>query len=404
MTERADVVVAGGGPAGLQFARSLADRSEHSVVVLEANDELSDNDKSTGGTFDQVVKGFDVPTSVVQDDCADVVFEAPGASERLPIPGYVLDFPSFLEFLGEDASHEGADVRTGCRVAEPVVEGGAVAGVVYREDGTEKRIDADLVVEATGPAAVLAEPLGLFAPGDAQRGIGKEYEVEGRYDLDSMLFRFDHEAAPGGYAWTFPAGDGVFKAGVCWVDDFYERHGPDDDTTIDDFVDRWIASDDRWTAETRRVAHAGRAVVNNSLNRRAVDGLVAVGDAVSSINPLFGEGIRPGMESARMAVDVAIDALAAGDTSRGRLAPYERRWNDQKGLHWRIQRIVGELLYDFDADQQARFVRKAGRLDREGAARLQRYELSLRDYLSLYPFDPSDVRKVPRLLRHVRSA
>jgi digeranylgeranylglycerophospholipid reductase len=144
--------------------------------------------------------------------------------------------------------------------------------------------------------------------------------------------------------------------------------------------------------------------VNNSLNRRAVDGLVAVGDAVSSINPLFGEGIRPGMESARMAVDVAIDALAAGDTSRGGLAPYERRWNDQKGFHWRIQRIVGELLYDFDADQQARFVRKAGRLDREGAARLQRYELSLRDYLSLYPFDPSDVRKVPRLLRHVRSA
>ncbi|MEF8852505.1 MAG: NAD(P)/FAD-dependent oxidoreductase [Haloarculaceae archaeon] len=404
MTERADVVVAGGGPAGLQFARSLAGRSEHSVVVLEANDELSDNDKSTGGTFDQVVEGFDVPISVVQDDCADVVFEAPGVSERLPIPGYVLDFPAFLEFLGEDASARGAEVRTGCRVAEPVVEDGRVTGVVYREDGTERRLAADLVVEATGPAAVLAEPLGMFTPGEAQRGIGKEYEVEGRYDLDSMLFRFDHEAAPGGYAWTFPAGDGVFKAGVCWVDDFYERHGPDDDTTIDDFVDRWIAADDRWEAETRRVAHAGQAVLNNSLNRRALDGLVAVGDAVSSINPLFGEGIRPGMESARMAADVAIDALAAGDTSRRRLAPYERRWNDEKGFHWRVQRVVGELLYDFTPEQQARFVRKAGRLDEAGAARLQRYELSLRDYLSLYPFEPSDVRKVPRLLRHVTSA
>ena len=404
MTERADVVVAGGGPAGLQFARSLAKRSDHSVVVLEANDELSDNDKSTGGTFDQVIEGFDVPMSVVQDDCADVVFEAPGASERLPIPGYVLDFPAFLEFLGEDAAEHGAHIRTGCRVADPVFEDGAVAGLTYREDGTERRIDADLVVEATGPAAVLAEPLGMFTPGEAQRGIGKEYEIEGRYDLDSMLFRFDHDAAPGGYAWTFPAGDGVYKAGVCWVDDFYERHGPDERKTIDEYIDEWIAGDDRWADGTRRVAHAGQAVLNNSLNRRAVDGLVAVGDAVSSINPLFGEGIRPGMESARMAVDVAVDALAAGDTSRERLAPYERRWNDEKGFHWRVQRIVGELLYDFTADQQASFVRKAGRMDEAGAARLQRYELSARDYLSLYPFDPADVKKVPRLLRHVTTA
>jgi hypothetical protein len=62
------------------------------------------------------------------------------------------------------------------------------------------------------------------------------------------------------------------------------------------------------------------------------------------------------------------------------------------------------LLYDFDADQQARFVRKAGGMDRAGACRLQQYELSARDYLSLYPFDPSDIGKLPRLLRHVRSA
>ena len=403
MTERADVVVAGGGPAGLQFARSMTGRSNRSVVVLEANDALSDNDKSTGGTFDRVIEGFDIPDSVVMDDCADVVFEAPGASEHLPIPGYVLDFPAFLEFLGEDAEANGADVRTGCRVTDPLVEDGRVVGVEYREDGDEKRVRADLVVEATGPRAVLAGPLGMFDRTSAQRGIGKEYEMEGRYDLDSMLFRFDHEAAPGGYAWTFPAGDGVFKAGVCWIDDFYERHGPDD-AVIDDFVERWVAADDRWEADERRAVHAGEAVSNNSLNRRAVDGLVAVGDAVSSINPLFGEGIRPGMESAEMAVDVALDAFAAGDTSRERLAPYERRWNDEKGLHWRVQRIVGELLYDFDADRQTRFVRKAGRMDRAGARRLQQYELSARDYLSLYPFDPSDVGKLPRLLRHVRSA
>lgn len=397
MSSEADVVVAGGGPSGLQFAREVAARSDHSVVVLEANEALSDNDKSTGGTFEQVIEGYDVPDTVVMDTNEDVVFESPRASERLPIPGYVLDFPAFLEFLGADAERHGATVRTGCRVEAPLVEDGRVTGLAYRDDG-RREIAADLVVDATGPAAVLAGQLGMFDPADAQRGIGMEYEAVGRYDLDSLLFRFDHAAAPGGYAWTFPAGDGVFKVGVCWIDDFYEKHGGDG--TIDEYVRRWADSDPRWNVEDVRAVHAGEAVSNNSLNQRAIDGLVAVGDAVSSINPLFGEGIRPGMQSAEMAADAALDALAAGDTSRERLAAYERRWNDEKGRHWKRQRAVGELLYDFDAGQQDRFVRAAGDLSDEQVRRLQRYELTIPDLLGLYPFTPGDLTRVPALLRH----
>ncbi|PSP34336.1 NAD(P)/FAD-dependent oxidoreductase [Halobacteriales archaeon QH_10_67_22] len=355
-----DIVVAGGGPAGLQFAREVTRRSAYSVVVLEANDRLRDNDKSTGGTFDQVVEGFDVPDEVVMDANRDVVFEGPSASATLPI------------------------------------------GVEFRENGRSEQLRADVVVDATGPAAVLADQLGMFDPAGAQRGIGKEYECTGRFDLDSMLFKFDHEAAPGGYAWTFPAGDGAFKIGVCWIDDFYERHAPAEDGAIDDYIGRWIDADDRWSVDERRAVHAGMAVSNNSLNRRATDGLVAVGDAVSSINPLFGEGIRPGMESAAMAADAVLTALDNDDPSHERLGAYERRWNERKGRQWQLQRVVAELLYDFDADQQDRFVRASDRLGAAGADRLQRYDLAVRDYLSLYPFSVGDLRKVPALARHFR--
>jgi len=401
MAADADVVVAGGGPAGLQFAREVAARSDYAVTVLEANDALSDNDKSTGGTFDQVVQRYDIPDSVVMAENEDVVFEAPGASSRLPIPGYVLDFPAFLEFLGEDAADHGAEIVTGARVSDPVTERGKVVGVQYWQDGEKRRMEADLVVDATGPRAVLAEQLGMFDPSSAQRGIGKEYEVTGRYDLDSMLFRFDHEFAPGGYAWTFPAGKNVFKAGICWIEDFYETHSRPDDGSIDDYVADWLAADPRWEVEKRRAVHAGDAVSNNSINQRAMDGLVAIGDAVSSINPLFGEGIRPGMESAEMAADVALAALDHGDTSRERLESYEDRWNDEKGLQWRVQRIVCELLYDFTPGQQRRFVTSAGRLDDDQVQRLQAYDLTVRDYLELYPFDRSDLGNLRAVARHV---
>ena len=399
MREEYDVVVAGGGPAGLQFAREVAGRSDRDVAVLEANEALSDNDKSTGGTFDRVVEGYEVPDDVVMAETGGVVFEGPTASERLDIPGYVLDFPAFLEFLGRDAADRGADVITGARVEAPLVEDGAVAGVRYRRDGGERTLPARVVVDATGPAAALTGQLGMFDRSAAQRGIGKEYEVEGRYDGDEMLFSFDHGDAPGGYAWTFPAGDGVFKAGVCWIDDFHAEHG--DGRPIDEYVEAWLAVDPRWEADAVRAVHAGEAVSNNSINRRAVDGLVAVGDAVSSINPLFGEGIRPGMESAEMAADATLVALAVDDPSAEQLGAYERRWNREKGPHWKRQRAVGELLYDFSADQQDRFVRKAGAMRPEQLDRLRRYELRLRDLLELYPFAPSDLRKLPALARHL---
>jgi digeranylgeranylglycerophospholipid reductase len=399
-----DVVVAGGGPAGLQFAREVAGRSDRSVAVLERNDSLADNDKSTGGTFHQVVERYGIPDRVVMSANPAVTFEAPGASERLGIPNYVLDFPAFLTFLGEDAAADGADVLTETRVS--VVEDGAVVGVRAHRNGTEREFRAGVVVDATGPEGALTGKLGMWDRGAGQRGIGKEYEARGRYDGDSMLFRFDHGYAPGGYAWVFPAGeDGgedVFKVGVCWVDDFYERRRDPDGGGIDDYLGRWVEADPRWDVASVRAVHAGTAVSDNSINRRAGDGVVAVGDAVSSINPLFGEGIRPGMESAEMAAAVVLDALRAGDTSRERLAAYERRWNERKGRRWRTQRIVGELLYDFDPDQQERFVRAAGRLSPAQLDRLQRYDLTLRDLLGLYPFRPGDLRKLPALVRHLR--
>ncbi|RNJ25495.1 NAD(P)/FAD-dependent oxidoreductase [Halosegnis longus] len=390
-----DVVVAGGGPAGLQFARELGARTDYRVCLLEANPSLADNDKSTGGTFEQVIDGFDVDESVVMGSSPSVVFEGPTARERLAIPNYVLDFPAFLEWLGEEAASDGVDVRTGARVTGPVVEDGRVVGVETREE----TVRATLVVDATGETGALTTELGMWNRNAGQRGIGKEFEVSGTFDSDAMVFRFDHEVAPGGYAWVFP-GDDRFKVGVCWVNDFYERHAPDD-RSIDDYLRSWLDRDDRWRADEIHATHAGAVVSDNSINQRATDGLVAVGDAVSSINPLFGEGIRPGMESARMAADVAIDALDAGDVSRERLAAYEQRWNGEKGGDWRLQRVVGELLYDFDAGQQDEFVRASGEFSRAGLDRLQQYELTLRDLLRLYPARASDVLKLPRVARHL---
>lgn len=396
-----DVIVAGGGPSGLQFAREIGHRSDNSVVLLEQNQELSDNDKSTGGTFHQVVEGYDIPDHVIMGSSPEVIFEGPDENGRLPIPNYVLDFPNFLEYLGTDSERHGVDILTNTTVSGPITEDGSVVGVKTVRNGSEENFYGKVTVDATGPAGALTHDLDMWDPDAAQRGIGKEYEVEGSFDCDSMLFKFDHQYAPGGYAWVFPGDDGIFKIGVCWVNDFYEQHRPPEDGPIDDYLDQWIKSDSRWSVEEIIDVHAGEVISDNSINQRANDGIVAVGDSVSSINPLFGEGIRPGMESAEMAADVVLKALEEEDVSQQMLSKYETRWNNKKGPKWKTQRMIGELLYDFDPNQQNKFVQNTGQLTDEQAMRLQRYELTTTDLISLYPFKLKDIPKIPTLLRHI---
>lgn len=396
-----DIVVAGGGPSGLQFAREIGSRSDYSVVVVERNQSLSGNDKSTGGTFHQVVDGFDIPDHVVMDSSPNVIFEGPNESTNRSIPNYVLDFPNFLEYLGGDARAHGVEIITETEVMGPIQESGVVKGVKIQESGSRGAIYGDLIVDATGAAGTLTTELGMWDREAAQRGIGKEFEAIGRFDCDSMVFKFDHEHAPGGYAWVFPAGDATFKIGLCWINDFYKQHRPPNDGDIDSYIQQWIDSDSRWDVNEIRAVHAGQAISDNSINQRAGDGVIAVGDAISSINPLFGEGIRPGMESAEMAADIALEALRRGETSRQALSAYEQRWNQEKGTRWKTQRMVGELLYDFTPDQQDEFVRRIGQLSDEQVTRLQRYELTVRELLSLYPLKLKDVSKAPTLLRHL---
>jgi len=89
------------------------------------------------------------------------------------------------------------------------MDGGEIVGVRY--DGSEE-VYADVVVDATGPAAPLAKKLDVTGLEREHQAIGIEYEFEGIdvnhpefADLhDSMMLRLDHDLAPGGYSWIFP--------------------------------------------------------------------------------------------------------------------------------------------------------------------------------------------------------
>jgi digeranylgeranylglycerophospholipid reductase len=373
--ERYDVVVAGAGPAGLQCARDAASRG-YDVLVLETEAEEGfpqASNKSTGGTFPRMLAAFNVPDETVMHFTDNVVLESPNGHYVRRQPGAVLEFADFKRFLVEDARERGAEVRFDARVSRPVMEGGEAVGVRCNGDS---EVYAEVLVDATGPAAPLAKELGVTDLERAHQAIGIEHEFE-NVDLDhpdyadltdAMMLRLDHEYAPGGYSWIFHTGEDTAKVGVCFIqNEAYKQHA-NQERTVDGYLEHWLETDPRFVDAERLAGktHRGSAHVQPP-GTMTTDNFIAVGDTVPTIDPLWGEGIHVGMKSGRAAA-VTIDRCLTHrerDTSAEQIGAYNDLWHDEVAPKARIRLLMTELMYFASDDRYDRLLRDLNALPAE---------------------------------------
>ncbi len=405
MDDRYDVVVAGAGPAGAQCARDLAAR-DYDVLVLETEPEDEfprQSNKSTGGTFPSMMASFGIPDDVVMQFTDSVVLESPNDFFVTDQSGAVLEFADFKRFLVRDGREKGARYRFDARVSKPIMEEGEIAGVQY--NGSEE-VYADIVVDATGPAAPLAKALGVSDLQRDHQAIGVEFEFagvdlspDGYADLsDAMMLRLDHEIAPGGYSWIFHTGDDTAKVGLCYIQNDRHREHADPGMSIDDYLDRWIEEDPRFVDAERMAEkqHRGSAHIQPP-GRISTDNFMAVGDTVPSIDPLWGEGIHKGLKSGRAAAIAADHCLtpADRDTSAENIAVYNQLWHEQVAPNQSSRLLLTELMYLASNDRYDRLMRDLNAADDDTLGRAN--EGDKRAMLSLLHLDD-----IPALLKMAR--
>lgn len=380
-------MVAGGGPAGLHFARYVADQG-FDVTVLDRGSEFGMPKKSTAGTFEDLFEYFDVPKSVAMSENDSVVYE--GSDERLDFESanYVLEYGDFQEWLAEDAVDRGAEI-----ILDSRVNGTDGNELEYTREGSDESVKADIYVDATGPeAALMDRPLD-------ERWVGFEQEMRGVEDAENeMLFILDQDYAPGGYAWIFSTGSDEAKVGVCWSERINEKK--DVGGNLQHYFEKLVEDDDR--LENAEIIpgerHAGSAYSSTGLNR--VEGnVMGIGDTVDSLNPVLLEGIRPGMYSAEMAADAAIDG---DEVSTDNLGEYERQWRSENGTDWFISKAVQEVLYSSDNERIDEHLSTINNL--EGETDMVAYDFSLGDIRNIYSPELSDIRRLARVSgKHVRN-
>lgn len=327
--ESVDVLVVGGGPAGLAAAQAAASRGR-STLLLERNAELGAPVRTSGASWLADVRALGIPPHLAHP-VGSVSFVAPGRQARwtfAPPLLCVLDVHGLLQHMGMQAAQAGAALRLRHTVSRALVDDGRVVGAEVRNElGRSQVVHARVTLDTTGHVATLATQVGLHEA-YRQLGVGAEYELWApNFDADEALLLVGREIAGQGYAWAFPRAGGRVRVGVGVL-----RPASDLDPRA---LLRRLTSHPALQGPLRGAQpleyHTGVFPVSPPPEHLSMDGLLLAGDSSAQGSPLVGEGIRYAIRAGRLAGAVAADAADAGDCSAAFLRRYDTAWRRQFG-------------------------------------------------------------------------
>ncbi|CAN7718231.1 tryptophan 7-halogenase [Pseudomonas sp. LjRoot277] len=318
--EHRQVVVIGAGPSGA-IAAALLKRKGHDVLMIER----------------QHFPRFSIGESLLSH-CLDFVEEA-GMLEAVNAAGFQLkngaafawgeqysafDFgetfsngkpttfqvlrADFDKLLADQAALQGVDVRYGEAIVSVDFSLPKPQLDVLREDGSQYRVEADFVLDASGYGRVLPRLLDLEAPSDFPVRQAVFTHVEDH--IDSPTFEREkilittHPIHRDIWFWTIPFSNGRCSVGVVAAAEHFEGRMENLDECLRGFI-----------AETPSLAGVlnnavwdtpARTIGGYSANVKTLHGpgFALLGNAAEFLDPVFSSGVTIAMRSASMAAAV----------------------------------------------------------------------------------------------------
>lgn len=349
-----NVVIIGAGPAGCQCARSLA-KLGYNILLVEQHQNFEQNNFSSAATPLETLEKFSLPGEIVGSFWRKIVIETTNVSQSWESEqnlGAVLDFAKLRKFLAEEVQTHGGKVWLGCRYIKHQEEDGKICVVLKKSDGQLITVTTEVLVDATGFARAVIYKRKKDKP-KFLKATGIEYLIEVKSQLyenyqDSLIFFLGHKWMPMGYAWIFPMEKNFLKIGVAIINGEHkiiEKINP-----LQDYLKLII--NDYLKQEKYKLIDIHGSIVEYSRGLNDIysrNNIIAIGDAVSTINMLGGEGIRHGMSGANIASKY-IKAYLEGSISS--FSEYEREMQSLMARKWNLSEKICSKVYLEYSDSQ----------------------------------------------------
>jgi digeranylgeranylglycerophospholipid reductase len=318
-----DIVVVGGGPAGLSAAYS-ASKLQARTILLEKDDAVGQFVRTSGVSWIDSMKTLGIPEKYynpiknyrIISPTNEVTFNGEVARSC------VLDVRATYQYLASLAVRSGSDIMVRSRVNDVIANSSRISGVKARTPKGELEIRSKLVIDASGFSSTVARRAELV-PEWRRYGIGAEYECFcSEVDPQTWTLMVGSIYSEAGYAWLFPISKDRVRIGV-GVGRPESRSDPL--KILNELVEKRVKPLNELSKLQPIELHYGLIPNEGCVRTTTHDGLLLVGDSAGQSNPLILEGIRFAIEFGRLAGEVGAGSLSSGATKQS-LINYETIW------------------------------------------------------------------------------
>lgn len=387
-----DIVIAGGGLAGMIAAQSVAHYSNQrlSVLVIDRNPEPTLGKKTINGwicgdavgknTVDYMTERIKISwgNPEIEHPVKGVMAFSPDRETSIPFDGdgYMLNRQQLPKRQLSDAKKMGINLQYSSALRNVLYENGSVIGVEGTNLITNEpfKKTAKIVIDASGVTSMLRN--GLTNSSKIEKKIDRDdLESTGRhimkfengvesktdFDPDYCIIHLDQDIAPGGYAWVFPKGQNKVNIGLGVqqkeLQKRNQRLGKNEDVTklINNYVKINKAmknpklSDD--PSDSVNVSGNWQVSVRRQNDCLVANGYMLVGDAAWMPKPLDAGGIGPAIVAATIIGKNAVEAIESGDVTERGLWQYNIDFINDYGYKTAGLEIFRRLLQTLTNDQ-----------------------------------------------------
>ncbi|MGV9361195.1 geranylgeranyl reductase family protein [Amycolatopsis sp. NPDC003731] len=365
----AEVIVVGAGPAGSTVATYLA-RAGVDVLLLEKTEfpreKVCGDGLTPRGVKQLIDLGIDTATDAGWVHSRGLRILTGDLTLELDWP----DLTSYPPYGVSRTRHDFDDllaklaVKAGARLYERTSVTSAITNASGRVVGVEAKVGpektpvkyyAPLVLACDGVSARLALSVGIQKNEKRPMGVAvRQYYKSPRHDdpfIEGHLELWDKSDPRNpkllpGYGWAFPLGDGTVNVGLGMLSTSASFRNTDYRALLRQWLD---GTPEEWGyREENAIGKVGGAGLPMGFNRTPHyrDGLLLLGDAGGMVSPFNGEGISAAMESAQIAAEVVVQALARreGPSRERALEAYPRAVGELMGGYYALGNVFAKII------------------------------------------------------------